>query len=165
MVALFLVVQNKRQAAIFTESQGHLVDSTHHKYIHLVPEPCPALKVSGPKCHQQSPINSTGQSQGCLLAVSWTLTTSIHTFPLPPDLESSTHSVNNVTGLRAECFDLPLETPSPKPNGNLLASTVCETMWLGQVPQASELAADQDRPQQGLLGLDCRGEGQMEACG
>lgn len=51
------------------------------------------------------------------------------------------------------------------PNGNLLVSAVCETMWLGRVPQASELAADQDRPQQGLLGFDCRGEGQVEACG
>lgn len=56
------------------------------------------------------------------------------------------------------------DLPSPVPNGNLLASAVCETMWLGKVPQASELAMDQDWPQQGLLGSDCRGDGQMEAC-
>lgn len=98
---------------MFTESQGHLADSAHHRCIHLGSEPCPALKVSGPKCQQQSPINSTSQRQGCLLTVSWTLTMSVHTFPIPPDLESSTHLVNNVTGLRAESFSLPLETPPP----------------------------------------------------
>lgn len=135
VVTLLLVVQTKRQAAMFTQSQGHQADSAHHKYIHLGSETCPALKMSGPKCQQQSPINSTQQSQGCLLTVSWMLLAiSVHTFSLPPDLESGTHLVNHVTGLRAECFSLPLETPPSMLNGNLLASAVCETMWLGQVP-------------------------------
>lgn len=55
--------------------------------------------------------------------------------------------------------------PSPTPNGNLLARAVCEAMWLGQAPQASELAVDQDRLQPGILGFDFGGQGQMDACG